>query len=212
MHAAKGQYLYLQAQHSTAAVGAAQPRAARRAQALVFPLVNKDGLADAARALSAALTAAGLANVVDTTGAPRGRFAHVPILPSVLFQEKRLSSLRLASAGLRRARPGDPAWSGRRCTHLSSGVHDVSPLPAMLLAWAGRSGVRGDMRTRALVARSPGASTVGLCSAWSRDDRCVALPCSPCGRATGSLVREGERQLDACRLGRAADGGPGAQA
>lgn len=38
-------------------------------QASVFPLVNKDELAVAARTLSAALTAAGLANVIDTTGA-----------------------------------------------------------------------------------------------------------------------------------------------
>ncbi len=35
----------------------------------MFPLVNKDELAVAARTLSAALTAAGLANVIDTTGA-----------------------------------------------------------------------------------------------------------------------------------------------
>jgi len=197
VHAAKGQYLYLQAQHSTAAVGAAQPRAARRAQALVFPLVNKDGLADAARALSAALTAAGLANVVDTTGAPRGRFAHVPILPSVLFQEKRLNSLRLASAGLRRARPGDPARPGRRCTHLSSGVHDVSPLPAMLLAWAGRSGVRGTCG-RVLVWHAPqehqhwvfAALVKGrpVCSLAVQPVRaCYREPCTRRGAAAGCM-------------------------
>ena len=40
----------------------------------MFPLVNNPQMAETARALSAALTAAGLASVVDTTGAgPCGR-------------------------------------------------------------------------------------------------------------------------------------------
>jgi len=91
-------------------VAAAQPRAARHAQASVFPLVNKDGLADAARALSAALTAAGLANVVDTTGAPR---AALPMFRfGRLSWEKSKSQAGYDLQRTRQARGGPPCpWS-----------------------------------------------------------------------------------------------------
>ena len=87
-------------------------------QASVFPLVNKDELAVAARTLSAALTATGLANVIDTTGMRivSALSTHASMLPLLALPSEYWLHLCCTRLAMRTKPSSGVVWWRSECT------------------------------------------------------------------------------------------------